>query len=243
MQGDAQSRSDTTKVGFAFGVGDTSFNLSDGLGGGRSSMFDAGFYASTQFDAGYVTAGLAYGFHDVTTDRYVTIAGIDHLRGNFGAHNIAGQIEAGYEVGLFTPYAAVRGYVLNTPSYAESTVSGQSTFALNYAASTALTGRTEIGTKFDWTTPIGAESTLDLHARVAWLHAFGSNSSINAAFQLIPNAPFTVQGATAAADSLLLSLGSEISIGDGVSLAASVDSELSATRQTYGGSVRLGGSW
>ena len=55
---------------------------------------------------------MAYGWHDVTTDRTVAIAGLDQLQGRYNANSLGGRAEAGYRfhtprmgVGL-TPYAA-----------------------------------------------------------------------------------------------------------------------------------------
>lgn len=234
---------ETSSVGFAVGTGATNFDLSAGLGGGHSTMFNAAAYGRKNFDAAYVTAGLAYGFHDVETNRYVTFAGIDHYRAQFGAHNLAGHIEAGYQLGLLTPYVAARGQVVNTPSYDESTVSGSSTFALSYAESTAVAARTEVGVMFDWSRPLSQGTTVGVHAQAAWLHSYGANPSIEATFQAIPGSPFTVEGAAMARDSLLLSLTTEIEIDNGFTLAGSIGSELSSTRQTYAGSVKVGRSW
>jgi uncharacterized protein with beta-barrel porin domain len=44
----------------------------------------------------YVTAALAYGWQDITTDRIVTAAGIDHLRAEFDANAWSGRMEGGY---------------------------------------------------------------------------------------------------------------------------------------------------
>ena len=41
-------------------------------------------------------AALAYGWHDVTTDRTVMIAGIDQLRARFNANTWSGRVEGGY---------------------------------------------------------------------------------------------------------------------------------------------------
>lgn len=234
---------DSTMVGLAFGVGQTRFGLSDDLGGGHSAMFNAAVHGRTDFDPAYLSGALAYGLHLAETDRYVTIAGIDHFNAKFTAHNVAGHIEAGYQVGLFTPYVAARGQVLYTPSYDETTVSGLPTFALSYAERWALTGRTEVGLKYDWTTPIADDATLALHAQAAWLHAFGSNTDMQAAFQLIPDAPFTVSGAAAPADSLLLSLSGDVDIGNNLTLGGMVESELSVARQTIGGNLTISRRW
>ena len=69
---------------------------------------------------------LAYGWQDITTDRTVTIAGIDRLHANFNANAFSGRIEGGYRyvtpwmggLGL-TPYAAAQVTTFDLPAYGE----------------------------------------------------------------------------------------------------------------------------
>lgn len=148
-----------TVVGFALGGGSTNFSLPGGIGGGHSDMFQSGVYSMTRVDAAYVSAALAYGWHHVSTDRFLTVAGLDHLTADFSANNIGGRIEGGYRFAVpgifdisglgFTPYAAVQMQAFRTPSYSETAVSGSSTFALAYDAHTTTTTRTELGAWLD----------------------------------------------------------------------------------------------
>ena len=148
-----------TVVGFALAGGGTNYGLSDGFGGGHSDMFQAAVYSSTRINAAYVSAALAYAWHRVSTDRFVTVAGTDHLTADFSANNVGGRIEGGYRFAIpgalgwpgqygFTPYAAGQVQAFRTPSYSESAVSGSSIFALAYDARTTTTTRTELGAWF-----------------------------------------------------------------------------------------------
>jgi uncharacterized protein with beta-barrel porin domain len=231
-----------TMVGFALSGGGTGFGLSDNLGGGQSAMLQAAAYGRTNIDNAYVAGALGYGYQAVSTDRYVTFAGIDHFTANFPAQNVAGQIEVGYHIGWFTPYAALRGQAFATPAYSENTASGASTFALAYSAQTAMAARSELGAKIDWTAELDTGS-LAMHAGAAWAHDYGSNTSIDAAFLALPGSSFTVEGAKAAADSLLLSAGAEIGFDNGFALAGSVNGGFAQNAQTYSGSVHLSRSW
>ena len=82
-------------------------------GGGRSDLFQAGAFVRHTVGAAYITAAAAYGWQDITTDRTVTIAGIDRLRAQFNANAWSGRVEGGYRlvapwmngIGI-TPYAA-----------------------------------------------------------------------------------------------------------------------------------------
>src|SRR5262249_9504495 len=72
-------------AGFALAGGATSFSV-NGLGWGRSDLFQAGAFVRHNVGPAYISAALAYGWQDVTTDRIVTAAGIDHLRAEFNAN-------------------------------------------------------------------------------------------------------------------------------------------------------------
>jgi hypothetical protein len=92
-----------TIAGFALAGGTTSYGLSDGLGGGRSDMFQAAFYSTTRVNAAYVSdvsAAVAYAWYGGSTDRYVTVVGTDHLTANFSANNVGGRIEGGYRFAI-----------------------------------------------------------------------------------------------------------------------------------------------
>ena len=52
-------------------------SASTALARGRSDLFQAGAFIRHNVGAAYITGALAYGWQDVTTDRTVTVAGID----------------------------------------------------------------------------------------------------------------------------------------------------------------------
>jgi outer membrane autotransporter protein len=230
-------------AGLALGGGQTDFGLSDRFGDGGSDMVQAALYGRARFDAAYIAAALAYAWHDVSTDRTVTIAGEDHFEADFSAHSVGGQIEGGYRFGWFTPYAALRGQAFHTPSYDESTASGASTFALGYDEQTSTTLRTELGTRLDWSTVVGDGGWIALYARGAWVHDFWSDSSVTAHFLSLPDVEFSVKGAERSADSLLLAVGSEIGFGNGFALAGTFRTELADNSETYGGTARVSYRW
>ncbi|GAC1620973.1 MAG: hypothetical protein NVS4B4_06140 [Bradyrhizobium sp.] len=242
-----------TVVGFALAGGSTNYGLSDSLGGEHSDMFQAAVYSLTRFDAAYVSAALAYGWHDVLTDRFLTVSGIDHLTANFAANNVGGRIEGGYRFAIpgvfylpgfgFTPYAAFQMQAFRTPSYSESAVSGSSIFALNYNAHTTTTTRTELGAWVDRSLLLNDGAILALRARAAWAHDDWSDTRMTAAFQSLPGSNFTVVGATPVHDSLLASAVAEISFRNGISLAGKFDTELAQRSQTYVGTARLRYTW
>jgi len=242
-----------TVVGFALAGGGTNFGLSDGLGGGRSDMFQAAVYSSTRVDAAYFSAALAYAWHRVSTDRNVTVAGTDDLTADFSANNVGGRIEGGYRFAIpgafdsrgfgVTPYAALQVQAFHTPSYSEVAASGSSTFALAYDAQTTTTTRTELGSWVDKTYVLDRGNAFSLFGRAAWAHDWFSDPSISATFVSLPGSIFTVTGAAPAHDSLLASAGAQMSFTNGISLLGRFDSELSQHSQTYIGTAQLRYTW
>ena len=242
-----------TVVGFALAGGGTNYGVSGGLGGGRSDMFQTAVYTMTRVGPAYVSAAVAYAWHQVSTDRTLSVAGLDRLTADFGASNIGGRIEGGYRFAIpdfyylpsfgFTPYGAFQMQAFRTPSYSESASSGSSIFALNYDAHTTTVMRTELGAWVDKRFPLTAESVLSLRGRAAWAHDNWSDTGMRASFQALPGSRFTVFGATPARDALLASAVAEVSFMNGVSVAGKFDTELAPRSQTYIGTARVRYTW
>src|SRR3984893_6725342 len=144
-----------TIAGFALAGGGTNFSVANG-GTGRSDLFQAGAFVRHTVGPAYISAALAYGWQDITTDRTVTAAGIDQLRAKFNANAFSGRIEGGYRfvtlwiggVGI-TPYAAGQFTTFDLPAYAEQAIVGSNQFALAYGAKSVTASRSELGIRTD----------------------------------------------------------------------------------------------
>jgi uncharacterized protein with beta-barrel porin domain len=197
----------------------------------------------------YLTAAAAYGWQDITTDRTVTIAGIDQLRAQFNANAYSARIEGGNRyvlpwmggIGL-TPYAAAQVIAFDLPAYAESVVSGANTFALAYAAKTVTATRSELGLRSDKSYAVG-DAILTLRGRAAWAHDFNAERSIAATFQTLPGASFVVNGAAPAHDAALTTASAEMKFISGLSLAATFEGEFSDVTRSYAGKGVVRYAW
>lgn len=236
-----------TVAGFALSGGATSWSLKNGLGGGDSNMFQAGVYGKTHFGAAYVSGALAYAWHDASTTRTVTIAGMDELAADFNANVFGARVEGGYRFDTpmagITPYAAFQAQSVHTPSYSEYAKSGSAQFALDYAAQTTSTTRTEIGTGIDKLFTLDDGTLLTLQGRAAWVHDFDNERNISAKFQALPGSSFTIDGAASAQDSALLSAGVEIGFAGNFSLSGRFDGEFSSSGNVYSEAVVLKHQW
>ena len=234
-------------VGFALAGGGTSWGVAQGLGGGRSDVFQIGGYASKTFGAAYVSAAVAYAWHNVTTDRTITVAGTDKLEATFDAQSVGARLEGGYRfvtafMGI-TPYAAVQVQNFHTPGYSESAVTGSSTFALSYDSRSVTSTRFELGSWFDKVVMLKGGNAVALRTRLAWANDHSSGGGIAAAFQTLPGSAFTVNGAAAPNNSALLSQAAELRLTNRVSLGAKFDGEFASRAQTYAGTGTVRYTW
>ena len=234
-----------TVAGLALAGGGTNFGV-NGPGSGRSDLFQAGAFIRHTAGAAYVIAAAAYGWQDITTDRTVTVAGVDRLRAEFNANAYSGRVEGGYRfvsygIGL-TPYAAGQFTTFDLPAYAEQAVSGSNIFALAYGAKSVTASRGELGLRTDRSFAL-LDAILTLRGRAAWAHDFNTDRSISATFQTLPGASFLVNGAAQANDAALTTASAELRLLNGISLAGTFEGEFSAVTRSYAGKVRAGYTW
>jgi uncharacterized protein with beta-barrel porin domain len=232
--------SPSTVAGFALAGGGTSFSVANG-GSGRSDLFQAGAFIRHSIASSYITATAAYGWQDISTDRLVTAAGAERLRANFNANAFSGRLEAGRRwalpgfVGIgVTPYAAVQATAFDLPAYAETSATGATGFALNYAGKTVTATRSDFGLRGDTSFAV-TDALLTLRGRAAWAHDYDTDRNVSAVFQSLPGSGFTVSGANAAGDVALTSASAELAFAGGLSLAATFDGEFSDVSRSYAG--------
>ncbi|MBR1129602.1 autotransporter domain-containing protein [Bradyrhizobium iriomotense] len=237
--------SPSTIAGFALAGGGTGFNV-NGLGWGRSDLFQAGAFVRHTEGPAYIAAALAYGWQDVTTNRIVTAAGVDQLRAQFNANAFSGRIEGGYRyatqwIGL-TPYAAAQATLFSLPNYSEFAVVGNNTFALNYAAKDVTSTRTELGLRADKSFA-AAGGLMTLRGRLAWAHDFNPDRTVGAVFQTLPGSAFVVNGAAQARDAALTTASVQMNWMNGWSASATFEGEFSNVTRSYAGKGVVRYAW
>jgi uncharacterized protein with beta-barrel porin domain len=229
-----------TIAGFALAGGGTNFNVA-GSGSGHSDLFQAGAFIRHTVGAAYISAALAYGWQDITTNRSVTVAGFDQLQAKFNANAFSGRLEGGYRfvvpwvggIGI-TPYAAAQFTTFDLPAYGEQALVGSNAFALAYNAKDVTDTRSELGIRTDKSWAM-TDGILTLRVRAAWAHDFDPDRSIAATFQALPGASFVVNGAAQASDSALVTAGLEKKWLNGWSAAATFEGEFSDVTRSYAG--------
>ncbi len=226
-----------TIAGFALAGGGTNFSV-NGFGNGRSDLFQAGAFVKHTVGQAYISGALAYGWQDVTTDRTVTIAGVDRLHAEFNANAWSGRVEGGYRfvapwaggIGI-TPYAAGQFTTFDLPAYTEQVLSGANMFALAYGSRSVTDTRSELGVR------------TDKRGRFAWTHDFNPDHAIGATFQALPGASFVVNGAAQASDAALTTASVEMKWINGWSAAATFEGEFSDVTRSYAGKGVVRYAW
>jgi len=234
-----------TLAGFALAGGGTNFSV-NGFGSGRSDLFQAGAYVRHMQGPAYISAALAYGWQDITTNRTVTVAGIDQLQARFNANAYSGRAEGGYRFATpwmgVTPYAAAQFTTFDLPAYAEQAIVGSNMFALAYGARDVTDTRSELGIRTDKSFAM-QNGILTLRGRFAWAHDFDPDRGIGATFQSLPGASFVVNGAAQAHDSALTTASAEMKWMNGWSAAATFEGEFSQVTRSYAGKGVVRYAW
>jgi uncharacterized protein with beta-barrel porin domain len=231
-------------VGFALAGGGTSWGLAQGLGTGQADVFQAGLYGKGYIGPAYIAASIAFADHWMTTNRTAPLG--DQLQARFNGQNYGGRLESGYRFAVLpafgiTPYAAVQAQSFHTPTYSEMDLTAGG-FGLTFNSRSATDTRSELGARFDALTMLGA-MPLTLRARLAWAHDWISNPVLNAAFETLPGAGFTVNGAAPPKDRALTTLGADLRIAPNWILAAKLDGEFATHSQTYAGTGKVTYTW
>ena len=194
--------------------------------------------AAHNFGPAYISAALAYGWHDVTTNRTVAPGGFDQLQGRFKADTFSARFEGGYRfatpmIGI-TPYAAAQVTNFNLPNYSEVSLNGGGLFALNYASQSLTDTRSELGLRTDKSYAM-QNGVLTLRGAPP-----GRTTTIRAAPSPRCSRPcrgtsFVVNGARVDADSALVSASAEMKWLSGFSIAGTFDGEFSGNVTSYSG--------
>jgi uncharacterized protein with beta-barrel porin domain len=236
-----------TLAGFALAGGGTNWGLAQGLGGGRSDAFQVGGYAKTQAGPGYISAALAFTNYWVTTNRVAPLG--DQLQAKFNAQSYGGRVEAGYRFGVpttlaafgITPYGALQAQNFHTPGYSETDLTGGG-LGLSYNAMDATDTRSELGARFDDVTALGSTPVI-LRARLAWAHDWFTNPALNATFETLPGASFTVNGASPPKNTALTTVGAEVHVTANWSVIGKFDGDFGSGFQSYAGTGTIKYAW
>lgn len=262
LSGDAASGAEKLSAGVAgaalgleTGIGDSAIlgasvavaheSASAGSGGkSRSNDVTVALYGrAALFGQGYAAGALAYGWHDVQTERIVTVSGTDDLTGKFTGHDVSGRAELGWRFAMpdravLAPFFAFSGDSFSVPAYGETAIVGAPTFALAYAPNTVTNEHIEAGLHLarDFG---GGGDVVSLGADAAWAHQLSGPPVIEASFAALSGSDFLVRGLRPALDAAVVGAGVEFGGGDGLSYGVRADGQFGSGLTAFSGTANL----
>ena len=236
-------------VGFTVGGASASLVLDGTTSSGTSSATLFGLYVGWQAGPAYFDAGVGFGFGTFSTNRIVNTGTLaEQISASFSGHLYGGRVEAGWRFdtpagATITPFAGLGVQAFRSDAYTETaTTLGSNTpgvLGLSVQSQTTTSVRSLLGVQVAKTFADEVGTRFTPRVKLGWAHEFNTDRSSRAALAtLAPNLPFTVSGARAASDSIVVSAGLDVDIHDMVRLYAQFDGEYSSRAATWSG---LGG--
>ena len=227
-----------TVLGLSVSGGGTSWTSDNDLGSGDVRNLGFGLRAHTNLKAAYVAAALGYGQQSVAIERDVFG---DTVKSDYTGKSLGGRLEAGLQLGGFTPYAAIQSVSFHTPTYSET--GSDTDFALTFNDTTARKNSAELGARIAGNVTLTNGSIWTNQAQFAWIHNSLSDDGLTAGFSALPGTEFAINGATEAQDVARVSLTSELRIHNDLVVNALVSSELVKGAQSFTLGTGLAYSW
>ncbi len=165
----------------------------------------------------------------------------------FGTWTVGGRLETGYTLPIGTTETHVTPFFAVEPMQVHLGAANESFGALGagvrYHATDVVAVPISLGVQLDtrWTSPSGL--TLAPFVRLAWLHDFMSDRNVPRSFAELPG--LTLDGTTlpTVSNAAVIHVGTQYSLGNNLSLQASLDSQMSSAYKSIGGKLNLHYSW
>ena len=226
------------RIGLLAGYSYTGLKVADRSSSGSSNNYHLGLYGGTEWGNLAFRSGLAYTWHDLSTNRSVTIPGLtESLSAGYGAGTLQAFGELGYGIDMgstrFEPFANLAYVNLHNGGFAEQ----GGAVALSGASSTTGVTFTTLGLRAEHALTLG---TIDatLRGMVGWRHAFGDTTPENAHAFSVGDA-FTIAGTPFARDSAVVEAGLDMKLTPGATFGLSYIGQLSGTAQDHGFKANL----
>jgi uncharacterized protein with beta-barrel porin domain len=238
-------------VGFTMGTASAGYSLTDLLSSGSARSIILGLYGGYTEGPAYVDAALAYGYATFTTNRFIGIGSLSELaNGAFDGYQYGGRVEGGWRFGfdknVLTPFAGLTVQALTQSAYIETSrnaaTGAPGVLGLTVQGQTSTSIRSTLGAQFETAITATDDAILRPRLRLGWAHEFNVYRTATATLgALLPNAPFTVQGAQPSPNALVVGAGFDLELTRMVRVYGQFDGEFSDNARAFAGTggVRL----
>ena len=197
---------DDLSLGVAAGLAASSLDSDGALGNGDIISYEAGLYARFTHGHLVLNGAVAYGFHDVSLERPLDVAGVT-ATSDYDAHAVSGALEAAYRLPVIAslragPFARLRHDWVTRPAFSEDDAG---------AAGLAVDDETEnrfatvVGVSLAYAIDDEAGRTFQAQLDLGWQHRFGPRTSTTDAS--LAGADITTRGPESSRDAGIVGLG------------------------------------
>jgi uncharacterized protein YhjY with autotransporter beta-barrel domain len=240
----------TALVGVAAGYSNSGFSVDELTTSGTVEGFHAGLYGVKRLGALYVEADAEYVHFQNSTDRFIDWVVDEQAQGQFDSDAFSAQVESGwrraYGEHRVTPFVGLRVDHLRSDEFTEASQSsfgGPGILGLTFDSDSVTSLTSRLGVQFDTRITLYNGQVLTPFARIAWVHEFNPDRSVDSFLTLSPEAAFTAEGAAAASDAAKIYAGLKLELADNVGLFGYFDGEFSDRSQSYAGTGAIKIAW
>ncbi len=235
----------TTLIGIAGGYTNSDLSVDQLQTDGELEGAHVGLYGVKSFGSLYVAATAEYARFDNDTERFIDFVVQERARGSFDSDMYGARIEAGWTLPFgrynVTPFGGLEAYRLESDGFAEDSrgaTGGPGLLGLAFESEETTSLVSSLGLQLDTWIPLRNGRYLTPFVRVAWLHEFEPERTMDSSLLISPLAAFTVLGASAAEDAARVTAGLKLDITQRIALFGLFEGVFSDRGQSYAG---LGG--
>ncbi len=240
----------TTLVGIAGGFSHSRFSVDELNSRGSSDGSHVGVYGLKTHGRAYVAAAADYVHFETETYRFIDFLVQEEAFGSFNSDGYSARLEVGYKqpVDRFnvTPFAGLAISNLDSDGFVEDNIRigvGPGGLGATYEGTSQDSLTSSLGVQVDTRIDLENGQVLTPFARVAWIHDFDTERSIDGFLTTSPSVTFTAFGASPAEDYARVNAGFRLDITDRVGVFAYLDGEFSDHSQSYTGNGGIRLSW
>lgn len=243
----------TALIGIAGGFTESDFSVDQLNTDGTVHGAHVGLYGVKSFGMAYLAGTAEYANFNNKTDRILNFVVDERAKGNFDSNSFGGRLEAGWRRPFgrhfVTPFIGVDAYKLETDGFTENSQNlngGPGILGLTFKSDSVTSVTSSLGIQFDTQYALAYDRVLSPFVRVAWVHEYNPERSVESFLTASPAASFIVDGASAAEDVARVDAGLRLDLSERIALWGFFEGEFGDRTQSYagvgGGDVAFAGS-
>ena len=235
---------ETSLAGIAIGYTNSTFSVSERMTRGSVEGAHVGLYGLKQLGPFYLAGTAEYAHFNNTTNRSIDWVVDERDSGKFSSDAFSVRLESGWRRAFGTynvmPFVGLGVAHLRTDGFTEES---SGILGLTFDSNSVTSVTSSLGIQFDTRIALADGGIVTPFVRVAWVHEFNPDRSIDSFLTLSPTASFSLEGTPAASDLARVNAGVKLDVDERVALFAYFEGDFSNRIQAYAGHGGLKISW